>query len=120
MTVELDYRTEHMRNRLLYLGIGYKEGYEKYTNIKDQSYDIVFYGSHKHNKRDDDYISDISGSYAGVLSSYLDGDKNKNTQKLEAAAIEQYLSGSVLFKSDDYGSVIFEIRKDGGIKYYLK
>jgi len=120
MTVELDCRTESARRDLLYLGIGYKEGYSEYTDIGDKNFDIVFYGSHKHNERDNDYISDIYGSYAGVISSYLDKNKNIATQKLDAAAINAYLSESVLFKSDDYGSIVFEICKDGGIKYYLK
>jgi len=120
MTVELDYKTESSRKKLLYLGIGYKEGYEEYTDINDNKYDIVFYGSHKHNQRDDNYISNIYGSYAGVISSYLDGDKNKVWQKLDPAAIDAYLSESMLFVSDDYGSVVFEMRKNGEIKYYLK
>lgn len=120
MTVDLDYKTETSHKKLLYLGIGYKEGYEQYTDIGDKSYDIVFYGSHKYNQRDDDYISNIYGSYAGVISSYLDGNKNKTWPKLEAVALEAYLSGSVLFRSDDYGSVVFELCKNNNIKYYLK
>ena len=121
--VELDYntgQTENTGKKLLYLGIGYKEGYEQYTDFSDKSFDIVFYGSHKHNRRDDNYIANIYGSYAGVISSYLDGDKNKAWQKLEPNALEAYLSGSVLLKSDDYSSVVFEIRKNGDIKRYLK
>ncbi|MCL1857830.1 MAG: ComEC/Rec2 family competence protein [Oscillospiraceae bacterium] len=119
MTVELDCTTETMRKKLLYLGIGYKDGYAEYTDINNKSYDIVFYGSHKHNRRDDDYISNIYGSYAGVLSGYIDGDKNKASQKLDMNALEAYLSGSLLLRSDDYGSVVFEVNKDE-IKYYLK
>ena len=114
--VEIDYRTK----KLLYLGIGYKEGYEKFTDIKNKSYDIVFYGSHKHNFRDDDYISDIYGTYAGVLSAYFDADKEKASQKLGPDAVDAYLSESVLFVSGDYNSVIFDVRKDGRIKHYLK
>jgi len=117
MTVVMDYKNI---NKILYLGIGYKEGYAEYTDVKNYDYDIVFYGSHKHNRRDDNYVSDIYGSYAGVLSSYLDGDKNKTSQKIEASALENYLSGSVLFRSDDYGSIVFEIDKNDRIKHYLK
>ena len=106
--------------RLLYLGIGYKEGYAEYTNINSRDYDVVFYGTHKHNRRDDDYVSDISGSYAGVLSSYLDNEKNRTVPKLELSAIEAYISGSVLFLSDSYKSIVFEVRKNGGMRHYLK
>ena len=118
--IDINYQTENTRKKLLYLGIGYKEGYELHTDIKNNDYDIVFYGSHKHNRRDDDYVSDISGSYAGVLSSYLDGEKNITNPKLDASALSAYVSGSVLFRSDDYGSIVFELRKDGMIRHYLK
>jgi competence protein ComEC len=106
--------------KLLYLAIGYKEGYERYTEIKNHVYDVVFYGTHKHNFRDDDYVSDIAASYAGVLSSYLDNDGNITTQKLGVSAVEAYLSGALLFLSDDHGSVVFEIKKDGEIRHYLR
>ncbi|MCL2159774.1 MAG: ComEC/Rec2 family competence protein, partial [Oscillospiraceae bacterium] len=105
---------------LLYLGIGYKEGYEAHTDIPSKNYDIVFYGTHKHNRRDDSYVSNIYGNAAGVLSSYFDADKNKTTQKLGAEAINAYRSGSVLFRSDDFGFIVFEIEKDGKLGYYLK
>ena len=121
MMVDIEYKNATVRRRLLYLGIGYKDGYEKFTDIKNQEYDIIFYGSHKHKNKDEGiYSTDISGSYAGVLSSYLDGDKNRQTQKLEISALEAYVSGSVLFLSDNYASIIFEIRKDGGIRRYFK
>jgi len=110
----------YANKRLLYLGIGYKEGYRENTNIHSREYDVVFYGTHRHNRRDDDYVSDISGSYAGVLSSYLDADKNRTVPKLELSAIEAYISGSVLFLSDSYRSIVFEVRKDGAIRHYLK
>jgi len=116
ITVDLECKSK----RLLYLGIGYKEGYGEYTDISENIYDIVFYGSHKHNRRDDNYVTNIYGSYAGVLSSYLDENKNKTSQKLEVNALEAYLSGSKLFRSENYGSVVFEVKKDGGIKYYLR
>jgi len=118
--VKIDYKTSNAHRKLLYLGIGYKEGYERYTDIKNYDYDIVFYGSHKHNFRDDDYISNISGTYAGVLSSYLDNGRNVKTQKLDASAVEAYLSGAFLLRSDDHGSIVFEVRKDGKIRHYLK
>ena len=117
---EIYYRTGGAERRLLYLGIGYMEGYERYTEINDKKYDIVFYGTHKHNRRDDDYVTNVYGLFAGVLSSYFDGDKNETTQKLGADAIEAYRLGPVLFKSDNYGSIVFEIKKDGALKYYLK
>ena len=120
MTIDIDYRTENAIKSLLYLGIGYKEGYEEYGDLNSKNYDIVFYGSHKHNLRDDNYTTDIYGLYAGVLSTYLNANKEKASQKLEPDAIKAYLSGSVLFLSDDYKSIIFEFRKDGEIKRYLK
>jgi len=120
MTIDMDYNTENTHKSLLYLGIGYKEGYEEYMDINNKTYDIVFYGSHKHNFRDDNYKSDIYGSYAGVLSTYLDTNKERTSQKLGSAAIEAYLTKSVLLVSDDYNTVIFDMRKDGGIKHYLK
>lgn len=117
---EIYYRTEMTEKRLLYLGIGYMEAYEKYTEINDKRYDIVFYGTHKHNRRDDDYVSDVYGLFAGVLSSYFDEGKNETTQKLGAKAIDAYRTGSVLFKSGSCGPIVFEIKKDGALKYYLK
>ena len=118
--VNINCDTVTTRKKILYLGIGYKEGYAEYTDINNNNYDVVFYGTHKHNSRDDDYISDIYGSYAGVLSGYLDGNKNKTYPKLEETALEKYRSGSVLFMSENYKSVVFEINKNGGIQYYLK
>jgi len=116
-TISFDYANA----KLLYLAIGYKEGYELFTGIKNQNYDIVFYGTHKHNERDDNYTSDIYGSFAGVLSSYLDNDKKRASQNLDANAVDFYRrSDSVLFMSDNYDSIIFDVRKNGGIKYYLK
>ncbi|MCL1794720.1 MAG: ComEC/Rec2 family competence protein [Oscillospiraceae bacterium] len=120
LAAEIYYRTQGAERRLLYLGIGYMEGYEKHSDINEKKYDIVFYGTHKHNRRDDDYVSDVYGLFAGVLSSYLDGEKNKTTQKLGANAIDAYRIGPLLLKSDDYGSVVFEIKKDGTLKYFLK
>ena len=120
MTVEIDYKTNNTHKKLLYLGIGYKEGYAEYTNTGEKNYDIVFYGVHKHNRRDDIYASNLFGSYAGVVSYYLDGNKNKASQKLDAAAVDAYLSGSLLLKSDNYAAIVFEIRKDGEIRHYLK
>jgi len=128
MTVDIDidcrleFRSsnENVRRKLLYLGIGYREGYAEHTDINEKDYDIIFYGSHKHNRRDDDYVASLSGSYAGVLSYYFDANKNKAAQKLDASALEAYLSGSRLFKSDDYHSIVLEIKKDGGIKCYLR
>ena len=120
MSVEIERKIENSQKKLLYLGIGYKEGYDKYTDTGEKSYDIIFYGTHKHNKRDDNYFSNLYGTYAGVISSYLNGNKNKTSQKLAADAVEAYLSGSLLFKSDDFNSIVFEIRKDGKIKHYLK
>ena len=119
MAAEIYYRTPSFERRLLYLGIGYMEGYEKYTSVNEKKYDIVFYGSHKHNRRDDDYVASVYGSFAGVLSGYLDGDKNPATQKLAPGAIEAYRKGAVLFKSDDHGSIVFEIKKDGELKYHI-
>jgi hypothetical protein len=120
MTVDINYKTENTQKNLLYLGIGYREGYAEYADTSGKSYDIIFYGSHKHNRRDDNYVASLSGSYAGVVSYYFDENKNKATQKLDSVALEAYLSGSGLFKSDDYNSIVFDIRKDGGIKHYLK
>jgi hypothetical protein len=117
---EIYYRTGDAERRLLYLGIGYMEGYEKYTDINSKQYDIAYYGSHKHNRRDDDYVTNVYGNFAGVLSGYLDGGKNKTTQKLGVDAIEAYRKSSVLFRSDDHGSIVFELKKDGALKYYLK
>ena len=117
---EIYYRTGGAERKLLYLGIGYMEGYGKHTEINEARYDIVYYGTHKHNRRDDDYVSNQYGTFAGVLSSYLDGGKNKTTQKLGADAIGAYRSGSALFKSEDHGSIVFEIKKDGALEHYLK
>ena len=118
--VEIDIDTENTVRKLLYLGIGYKEGYEIYTDTANNNYDIVFYGSHKHNLRDDDYITDTAGSYAGVLSEYLDNNKNITSQKLEKNAVVTYLSDSVLFLGGESGSPVFEAKKTGVMKYYLK
>jgi len=120
MAVDIEYKTENANKKLLYLAIGYKEGYAEYSNVKDNNYDIVFYGTHKHNQKDDNYISDIKGSYAGVLSTYLDEDKKRISQQLESSVTKAYSSGSLLFISDNYKSIIFALNKNGGIKYYLK
>jgi hypothetical protein len=118
--VEIEYAAPEKPGRLLYLGIGYKEGYERHTDLSGREFDVVFYGSHKRNFRDDDYVANIAGSYAGVLSSYLDNDKNAAAQKLGAAAVEAYLSGSLLMRSDDFCHVVFDIRKNGRIRHYIK
>ncbi|MCL2815947.1 MAG: ComEC/Rec2 family competence protein [Oscillospiraceae bacterium] len=117
---DIYYRIAGAERRLLYLGIGYMEGYGSRTKIGGERYDVVFYGTHKHNRRDDDYVSDVYGLFAGVLSSYFDENKNETTQKLGAAAVEAYRSGSELFKSENCGPIVFEVQKDGSLKYYLK
>jgi len=120
MTVDINCKFESVQKNLLYLGIGYREGYAEYTDTGEKNYDIIFYGSHKHNRRDDNYAASLSGSYAGVVSYYFDADKNKATQKLDTTALEAYLGGAMLLKSEDYGKIVFEIKKDGRIKCYLK
>jgi hypothetical protein len=106
--------------RLLYLGIGYQEGYEKHTDISSRRYDIVFYGTHRYNRREDIFTSDIYGTYAGILSTYRGTDGGRQFQRLGENALSAYSSDSILFISDSYRTVIFDIRKDGSIKNYLK
>ena len=119
-SAHLAIETDYAGVKLLYLGIGYREAYRANTDIKNKEYDVVFYGTHKHNKRDDDYVSDTAGKYAGVLSNYTDGAGNIKTQKLDAQAISAYLSGSVLFYTGDFDFIVFEARKNGEIRHYIK
>ena len=117
--VNIAYHSNNSYKNFLYLSLGYKDGFSNYTYGK--SYEVVFYGTHRHNKRDDNYTSDVYGTFAGVLSGYLDGSKNKATQKLDLSTLDEYITGgSVLLKSDDYNSIVFEINRTGDLKYYLK
>lgn len=127
LMVNLIYHENFAYKNFLYLGIGYAEGFSNYTNnASNDGYDVVFYGTHKHNRRDDNYISDVYGVFAGVLSSYTDNNKNKATQRLTLHALDKYLENfsdeqnPALFLSDDYNSIVFEVNKTGRIKRYLK
>ncbi|MCL2774726.1 MAG: ComEC/Rec2 family competence protein [Oscillospiraceae bacterium] len=113
------YSSNNLYKDFLYLSLGYEDGFSNYTDGKN--YDVVFYGTHRHNKRDDNYTSNVYGTFAGVLSSYLDSGKNKTTQKLDIPVLDEYITGgSVLLKSDDYNSIVFEINRTGDLKYWLK
>ena len=106
--------------KFLYLGIGYGEIY----NYIGDTYDVVFYGTHKHNRKDDDYSTNIYGTHYGVLSDYLNTFKNKSTQRLEQDALEAYdfEKGQQLILSGNAEEFypIFEVTKDDDLIYHQR
>lgn len=97
--------------KFLYLGIGYERVY-RYIGY---TYDVVFYGTHKHNRRDDDYSTSIYGLHYGVLSDYINNYKNKATQRLEQNVLEKYTLGNtqLIFSGNDENFYpVFEVTND--------
>ena len=119
-SVDINYR--HIN--LLYLGIGYEPGYRENTpDIFDINYDIIFYGSHKHNFRDDDYIGGVRANFAGVLSKYITrGGGEESSTRFEREILDKYIEHDNLYYSsgDFYSHMVFEVDKNGNIKKYFK
>ena len=126
---EFDYnRMGHMtvdiwnsERKFLYLGIGYGNIYDNYIG---NTYDVVFYGTHKHNRRDDDYSTGLYGLNYGILSDYLNNFKNKATQRLENNALEAYdfEKGPRLISAgrDELYYPIFEVKKNNDLFLFLR
>lgn len=119
--------TQHMTTdirrgdrKFLYLGIGYGEIY----NYIGDTYDVVFYGTHKHNRKDGDFSAGIYGRYYGVLSDYIDGFGNKAFQRLEPSVLEAYdvdKEGRLIScGADDKYYPVFEVAKDNSLKYFSR
>ncbi|MCL2099388.1 MAG: ComEC/Rec2 family competence protein [Oscillospiraceae bacterium] len=109
---------------LLYSGIGYESGYRAYKpELFDVDYDIIFYGSHKHNYRDDDYISGFFAGGAGVLSQYMTrGTKQEDSTRFERGILAGYLEQSNLYyaaQQNSHSHMVFAAEKNGNISKYL-
>jgi hypothetical protein len=112
------------RTNILYLGIGYESGFRQHMpEIFDTGYDIVFYGSHKHNFRDDNYVAGIHAGFAGVLSQYITrGTREPDSYNMTHEILQKYLEHGSLFYSsgDDYSHIVFNVRRNGNITHYFK
>lgn len=118
-SVDINYR----KANLLYLGIGYNEGFVKHMpKLFDNNYDIVFYGSHKHNFRDDNYIAGIYANFAGVLSKYTNGNKEESSSNMTREVLEKYIERDNLYyiSSNFYNYLVFAVNKNGNISQYFK
>jgi hypothetical protein len=110
---------------LLYLGIGYGEGFRIHApEIFGVDYDIVFYGAHKHNFRDDDWTAEIYADFAGVLSQYLTRQREHHSYRFGREIMDKYLAGEHLFypHGEDYSHIVFSADgRTGRIsKYFMK
>jgi hypothetical protein len=118
MTVDI--RNAETDRKFLYLGIGYGEIY----SYIGEKYDIVFYGTHKHNRKDDDYSTSIYGLHYGVLSDYINNFKNKAMQRLEPSALEAYDldKGRQLIYSGETDNLypVFEVTKNNALNLFLR
>ena len=103
---------------LLYLGIGYYAGFRAYApQIFNVDYDIVFYGTHKHNFRDDDWVAEIYASFAGVLSQYLSRSREHASYRFRREILDKYLERGHLFypSGDSYSHIVFTADRSGGL-----
>jgi len=110
---------------LLYLGIGYYSGFRENTpELFYINYDIVFYGSHKHNFRSSDWVAGIYGNFAGVLSQYIRReDREASSQRFERDILDLYIERDNLFfaSGDAYSHIVFAVDRAGKIeKYFMR
>ena len=114
----------YARTNLLYLGIGYESGYRlNAPGIFDIDYDIIFYGSHKHNFRDDNYIAGVHADFAGVLSKYITrGTRREDSYNMTPEILAKYIERNNLYYAhgDNYNYIVFAVDKNGNISQYFK
>jgi len=107
---------------LLYLGIGYESGFLRNApELFDVDYDIVFYGTHKHNFRADDWVAGIHAGFAGVLSQYLTRQREHHSYRFDWDILSKYIEDGNLFypSGDFYSHIVFAVDRAGNISQHF-